>query len=297
MKAKVVIILLVILDVLLFLWILLHRYNFAVFNPAGTVARGDRNLFFFAAGLGLSVIIPTILATFFIAWKYREDNHKAAYTPDWNKSIVVEVVRWTFLCLIIAILAIAMLRTVHQLDPMTPIQADKKPITIQVVALQWKWLFIYPEQHIATVNFVEFPEKTPIDFQLTADAPMNSFWIPQLGGQIYAMSGMVTQTHLMADHVGQYQGVDAEISGSGFASMRFTAKAVSDQDFATWVQAMKTTNKPLNQTAYDELAKPDTQTPITSYAPVEKSLYTNIIMKDMPSPTRSETNSMPGMKM
>lgn len=297
MKAKVIIALLVLLDVVLFLWILLHRYNFAVFNPAGEVARGERNLFFFAGALGLSVIIPTILVTFFIAWKYREDNKKATYTPDWNKSVVVEIVRWTFLCLVIAILAVAMLRTVHQLDPMTPIQAEKKPITIQVVALQWKWLFIYPEQHIATVNFVEFPEKTPIDFQLTADAPMNSFWIPQLGGQIYAMSGMVTQTHLIADHTGVYQGVDAEISGTGFASMRFSVKAVSDQSFAAWVQSVQASGNPLNQSSYEELAKPGTQTPITTYAPVDKTLYNGIVMKDMPSPTPHEHDSMPGMKM
>jgi cytochrome o ubiquinol oxidase subunit 2 len=297
MKTKVFIALLIILDALLVLWILLHRMNFAVFNPAGTVARGERNLFFFAAGLGLSVVIPTVLATFFIAWKYREDNQKATYTPEWHKNVVVEVIRWSFLCLIIAILAVAMFATVHKLDPMTPIQAEKKPITIQVVALQWKWLFIYPEQHIATVNFVEFPEKTPVDFQLTADAPMNSFWIPQLGGQIYAMSGMVTQRHLIADHAGEYQGVDAEISGEGFASMRFTAKAVSDQDFAAWVQSVQASNKPLNQGSYNELAKPSTATPITSYAPVEKSLYDSIIMKFMPSPTSDKSNTMPGMHM
>jgi cytochrome o ubiquinol oxidase subunit 2 len=151
------------------------------------------------------------------------------------------------------------------------------------VALQWKWLFIYPEQNIATVNFVEFPNSTPVNFQLTADAPMNSFWIPELGGQMYAMPGMSTQLHLMADRPGEFNGSAAEISGKGFSGMKFIAKATSQKDFDTWVKSVKQSSNMIDLSKYNKLAEPSENNPVITYASVEKDLYNSIIMKFMPA--------------
>jgi cytochrome o ubiquinol oxidase subunit 2 len=180
--------------------------------------------------LMLLVAVPLLVMAFTFAWKYRATNiPKQKHSPNWSggKAKLIFVLP----AAVVAVLAVLIWKQSHVLDPYKPLQAKAQPITIQVVALQWKWLFIYPEQGIATVNFVEFPKATPVNFVLTADAPMNSFWIPQLGGQIYAMSGMATQTHLMADEVGEYAGSAAEISGAGFANMKFTAKSTTNEDF------------------------------------------------------------------
>ncbi|NDD59526.1 MAG: cytochrome ubiquinol oxidase subunit II, partial [Chlamydiae bacterium] len=170
-------------------------------------------------------------------------------------------------------------KSTHDLNPYKPIATSQKPLKIQVVALQWKWLFIYPEQGIATLNFVQFPEKTPVSFEITADAPMNSFWIPQLGGQIYAMPAMVSQLNLIADEQGSFRGVSANLSGDGFAGMTFVAKASSETEFHQWVNSVRRSGNFLNLKEYNRLVKPSAYCPEAFYLLKEDNLFDHILMK------------------
>lgn len=260
---------------------LLQGQNVAILAPQGTIADQQRSLMIIATGLMLIVVIPVFVLTFGIAWRYRASNKKATHSPDWDHNNVLEGIWWGLPCVIIAVLAVLTWTSSHALDPYRPLETAKEPVKIQVVALQWKWLFIYPEEKIATVNYVQFPEDTPVNFQITADAPMNSFWIPNLGGQVYAMSGMTTKLHLMADKVGSYDGSSANLSGKGFSGMRFTAESVTDTDFANWVQDVKRKAVPLSAATYDTLAKPTENAPRAYYNLAQTSLYDTIINKYM----------------
>jgi cytochrome o ubiquinol oxidase subunit 2 len=167
------------------------------------------------------------------------------------------------------------------LDPFRPLASKKKPITIQAVALQWKWLFIYPEQKIATVNFVQFPVNHPVKFEITADAPMNSFWIPRLGGQVYAMSGMRSLLYLSADSMDEFRGSSANISGKGFSGMTFTAKSSSAEDFEKWVDSVRAAEVDLNRESYSALAAPSEYNPAAFYRLEKEGLFDWIVMKYM----------------
>lgn len=280
-RYKFAIFILLFSGITLLFFFLVRDKSIALLDPKGIIAMQERTLLYTAVLLSLFGLIPVFALTVFISWKYRASNTKAAYAPDWTTGTKLELTWWGILSLIILILAIITWNSTHALDPHKPIKADTRPMTIQVVALQWKWLFIYPEQNIATVNFIVFPEKTPITFELTADAPMNSFWIPQLGGQMYAMEGMVNKIHLMANAPGEFPGTAAEISGSGFAGMKFLAKATSQAGFTAWVQSVKTSPQALRPETYQELAKPSENNQRASYASVEKDLYNQIVMKFM----------------
>ncbi len=190
---KVVLAVAIILGAIGLLVVLTGDHNFALLDPKGVVAQKERDLMVVAGLMTLVVVVPVFLLTFGIAWRYRATNTKAKYTPNWDHNIVLETIWWTVPTLLILILGGIIWKSSHELDPFKPLASTNEPMIIQVVALDWKWLFIYPDQQIATVNYVEFPENTPVQFHITADAPMNSFWIPQLGGQIYAMAGMSTQ--------------------------------------------------------------------------------------------------------
>lgn len=253
--------------------------NVMIFNPKGSIAQEQYDLIVFTLLLSLVIIIPVFALTFYIVWKYRASNTKAKYSPDMDGSRVAETIWWIIPLVLITILSVLIWKSSHQLDPYKPLQSNKKPLTVQVVALQWKWLFIYPEQGLATINDLKIPEDRPINFQITADAPMNSFWIPQLGGQVYAMSGMSTKLHLLANEPGKYQGMSANLSGAGFADMKFVAHAMTGPDFATW--AKSTSSKPLDQQEYDRLAKPSNDSAPTLYLLSEKQLYDNVIKKYM----------------
>jgi cytochrome o ubiquinol oxidase subunit II len=268
--------------------------NVAVLNPKGSVAQEQFDLIVFTSLLSLIVIIPVFTLTFYIAWKYREGNTKAKYRPDWDRNRLLESIWWLIPMALITVLAVIAWKTSHSLDPFKPIESDKKPLTVQVVALQWKWLFIYPEQDIATVNYVRFPVDTPINFEITSDAPMNSFWIPQLGGQIYAMSGMKTKLHLMADAAGEYAGSSANISGSGFAGMKFTAIASPQASFNRWVKTVKASPDRLDSRAYEELAEPSQDNPVAYYSSKDDSLYDTVIMKYMTPGMRSTGHGQDG---
>lgn len=263
--------------------LLTNTKNIAVLNPAGYIADKEHRLLVFTVILMLVIVVPVFAMTFFIAVKYREGNRKARYTPDWDRSKVLESIWWGFPLAIITILSVVTWTSSHQLDPSKPIASSTKPMTIQVVALQWRWLFIYPEQNIATINYLQFPEKTPIDFQITSDAPMNAFWIPKLGGQMYAMSGMSTHLHLQADQTGQYRGSSTNISGQGFAGMNFAVHTVSKSDFASWVDKTRQSKNILSNAKYGDIARPTQKHKAIFFSLASDDLYQSIDKKYAPA--------------
>lgn len=257
------------------------KYPLVVLEPKGTIGEQQRDLMVTATLLGLLVIIPVFIMTFLIAWRYRETNHKAHYTPDWDHNVAAEAVWWAIPMAIITVLSVMTWTSTHKLDPSRPIASNTKPLTIQVVALEWKWLFIYPEQNIATVNTLAIPTDRPVNFKITSDAPMNAFWIPQLGGQVYAMAGMSSNLHLMADHSGDYRGSSGNISGKGFAGMDFVAKARSQNEFDSWVKTVKQSPDELTMSAYDKLAQPSQNNPPAYYSSKANNLYSRVVTKYM----------------
>ncbi|MBI3494425.1 ubiquinol oxidase subunit II [Candidatus Saccharibacteria bacterium] len=262
--------------------------NIDVLNPQGFIADKQRDLIVISVLLMLIVIIPVYIMLFTFGWKYRATNKKAKYTPNADSSVLAETIWWVVPIIIISILSVMIWTSSHDLDPSRPLSSDKKPINIQVVALQWKWLFIYPDQKIATVNYVRFPEKTPIKFDITSDAPMNSFWIPSLGGQIYAMSGMSTQLNLIASQTGSYRGSSANISGKGFSGMKFTARSTAQSDFDSWTKRVKSTGKPLSDGTYRALAQPSKNDPVSYYRLADNNLYDKVILKYVAPPSGME---------
>jgi cytochrome o ubiquinol oxidase subunit II len=259
----------------------ISNHDIAVLNPKGMIGEKQRDLIITASLLMLIVVIPVFILTWAFAWIYREGNTKAKHHPDWEHNYIAEYCWWGVPIFIIAILAVITWRSSHELNPFRPIVTDKKPLTIQAVALQWKWLFIYPEQGIAVINFVQFPEKTPIRFEITSDAPMNSFWIPQLGGQIYAMPAMRSKLHLIANEPGSFRGCSANISGDGFAGMKFIAQSSSEEDFNQWVHTVRQSPKNLNLDEYQLLLTPSEFDPVAYYLLAQEDLFDRIIMKYM----------------
>jgi cytochrome o ubiquinol oxidase subunit 2 len=279
-KTKFIILLLIFCSVAAAAFLFMSVTDIAVLNPKGMIGEKQRDLLWLATVLMLIVVIPVFLLVFGIGWKYRAENTKAKHTPDWDHSLLAECVWWGVPCAIIVVLGWFTWKGCHELDPFRPIAA-KKEMRIQAVALQWKWLFIYPEQGIATVNYVQFPQDTSIHFEITSDAPMNSFWIPELGGQIYAMSGMRSELYLIANGIGKYRGSSANISGKGFASMYFTAESTSHEDFEEWVQSVKNSRNTLGLNEYERLVEPSEYHPAAFYVLGKEGLFDWIIMKYM----------------
>lgn len=254
-----------------------------VLQPQGVIAEQQLQLILITTGLGVFVVIPVFILLFAVAWKYREGNTKAKYEPEFDGSVKLEALWWGIPCLIILVLAIITAISTHALDPYKPLESDKKPVEVQVVSLQWKWLFIYPESGVATVNYLNIPEDTPINFSITSDAPMNSFWIPALGGQVYSMTGMTTKLHLKANEVGTYMGNSANLSGDGFSGMYFKANSLTSEDFEKWVKESKNSPDFLTGLSYDELRKASKNNPEKTYGLVEDGLFTSVIMRYMSS--------------
>ena len=198
------------------MWLLLRDVDIPVLMPSGQVADGQRKLFVFTVILSLVVIIPVFVMLTVFAVRYRENNkYRADYKPEWDGSAKLEALWWGIPIVIIGILSVVTWQTSHSLDPYKPIASDKKPLEVQVVALQWKWLFLYPEYEVATVNELPLPVDRPVHFSLAADAPMSAFWIPALGSQIYSMNGMDSQLNLIADKVGTYKGYNPTSTAKG----------------------------------------------------------------------------------
>ncbi|HEX5743971.1 MAG TPA: ubiquinol oxidase subunit II [Candidatus Saccharimonadales bacterium] len=251
-----------------------------VLEPAGTIGEKQRNLIYFALGLSLIVVIPVYVMLFAFAWRYREGNKKAKYSPELSGNRVAEAVWWIIPTILITILSVVAWNSSHDLDPYKPIDSRNKPLKIQVVAMNWKWLFIYPEQKVASVNFLQFPKDTPLEFQITSDGPMNSFWIPRLGGQVYAMAGMMTRLHLIASETGVFRGSSANLSGDGFSRMTFKAKSGSPADFDAWMKRVKSSGVDLDDTAYRRLASPGVSS-VKYYSQVKGDLFAAQIHKFM----------------
>lgn len=281
-KHKVIILLTVVTLAFLIYQFFAHASSMAVLNPQGIIAEKQRNLIILTSLLSLLIIIPVFFMTFYFAWKYRENGDKnAKYEPDWDHSVLAESIWWAVPTILILILAGITWKTTHELDPFKSINSSSKEMTIQVVALDWKWLFIYPNEQIASVNYVQFPQKTPIKFEITSDAPMNSFWIPNLGGQIYAMNGMSTHLNLMAENTGVYRGSSANLSGRGFAGMHFKAVSTTQEKFDAWVNSAQNAPEILTLEEYQKLARPSESNPIKTYSNIDVSLYDTIVMKYM----------------
>jgi cytochrome o ubiquinol oxidase subunit 2 len=264
--------------------VLLQGKNVALFNPKGMIAQEQLNLMFITVGLMLILAIPALFIFYFTAWKYRESNTKAKHEPDTHHGRLLDLSMWLVPSVLAVVLATIMWSATHKLEPNKSIAADAKLLTIQVVAMQWKWLFIYPEQNIATVNFVQIPEDTPVKFELTADeAPMSSFWIPNLGGMLYAMTGHNNRLNLIADTPGDYPGSSAEINGAGFAEMKFTARASSQGDFDQWLQKIKRSPAVLDSAEYAKLLKPSEGNSAAFYSATEDGMYDKVLKKYMGS--------------
>lgn len=262
----------------------LQGYNVPVLMPEGVISDQQRTLIVWATFLGLLVVVPVFIMLFAVALKYREGNTRPKkYMPNWDSNRWIEGLWWGIPLIIITILGVITWQSSHQLDPYRPLASDRKPVNVQVVALQWKWLFIYPDQGIASVNALHFPANTPVNFQLTADAPMNSFWIPSLGSQVYAMNGMSSKLHLEANNVGSYDGMSANISGEGFSKMRFKANAMSVADYNEWVTKTQKSQDGLDMPMYEKLAEPGVQDSPSYYVLKKGDLYDTIIMKYMGS--------------
>ena len=260
---------------------LLGGCNMEILSPKGDIGMQERTLLFTATGLMLLVVIPVIFMIVAFAWKYRASNTKADYQPKWAHSTAIEVVVWTVPCIIVAILAVITWRSTHALDPYKPLVSEHKPVTIEVVSLDWKWLFIYPDYDIATVNEIAFPVDVPVNFRITSASVMNSFFIPQLGSQIYSMAGMETKLHLNAREAGTYAGISANYSGAGFSGMRFKAIATTQEGFDNWVKEAKASPTALTPEVYQELTKRSERNPVAKYASVPPSMFDFILGSTM----------------
>jgi cytochrome o ubiquinol oxidase subunit 2 len=248
-----------------------------VLDPQGPIASAERLLMINATAIMLVVVVPVILATLWFAWWYRASNPRAVRSLDESYEGRVEFVTWSIPILTVILLGGVAWISSHQLDPRAPIVADKKPLPVEVIALDWKWLFVYPDQGIAAVNQLVIPAKTPVEFRLTSATVMNSFFVPQLGSQIYAMGGMVTHLNLLADKPGEYAGISAMFSGDGFADMRFIVKAVPADNFAAWVGEVRGAGMALDDRSYAALAKPSKAVPPAAYRSVAPHLFERIV--------------------
>lgn len=249
-----------------------------ILDPKGPITLAERDLLFTAAGAMLIVIIPVFLMAFLFAWRYRAGG-KGRYRPDWCYSLPIEAVVWLVPMAIIATLGTLLVEATYRLDPYKAIDKSKPPLEVQVVAQDWKWLFIYPEQQIASVNELAFPSERPLSLKLTSDTVMNSFFIPALGGQIYAMAGMQTRLHLIAEAPGRFAGRNTQYSGRGFADQHFQAIATTPDDFDAWVDKVRQAPNALDVNNYRALAAPSIGHPVTYYSAVEPGLFDSIIAK------------------
>ncbi|MGJ4930099.1 ubiquinol oxidase subunit II [Bradyrhizobium sp. HKCCYLS2038] len=271
---------------LLLLGLALGGCNLVVLAPSGDVAAQQRDLVIIATVLMLLIVVPVMVATAMIAWRYRQSNQAATYTPDWDHSTQLELLIWAAPLLIIICLGAVTWMGTHLLDPyrtLGRISADRavtpqdKPLEVNVVALDWKWLFIYPEYGIASLNELAAPVNRPLDFRITSSSVMNSFYIPALAGQIYAMPGMQSRLHAVINKPGVYRGFSANYSGSGFSGMRFAFHGLSDAEFSSWVEKAKASGTQLGKSEYLMLERPSANEPVRYYASVDGDLFRAIL--------------------
>jgi len=262
-----------------------------VLDPQGPIASAEQLLLLNSTAIMLVVVLPVILATLGFAWWYRSSNARASRSLDESFEGRAEFVVWSIPALIVILLGGVIWIGSHQLDPRAPIPANAEPLQVEVVALDWKWLFIYPEQGVATVNQLVIPAGTPVHFRLTSATVMNSFFVPQLGSQIYTMGGMTTHLNLLAYEPGEYPGFSANFSGDGFAEMRFIAKAVPAGDFNAWVAKARGTGSALDDASYAVLAKPSIAVPPGTYRSVAPNMFERIIDQTRAVPEKARAGA------
>ena len=256
--------------------------HFPLLDPKGPIGDSERFIIIAALGLMLIVVIPVVVMVFLFPRKYRASNIKATYMPKWSRSGKIELIVWLVPAAIVAVLGTLVWKATFQLDPYKAIDPGVMPIRIEAVSLDWKWLFIYPDHNIATVNQIVFPVKVPLSFRITSDTVMTSFFIPQLGSQMYAMAGMQTRLHLMADEPGTYAGQNQQFSGRGFAEMNFRAIAVSREQFEAWVQKVMQSPEELDLARFEELEKPSADNPVAHFSLIKLDLFDHVIRKYTP---------------
>lgn len=252
--------------------------NAPIIDTKGPVGAWQRDILFRAFGIMMIVVIPVFAMAAWFSWRYRATNTKARYDPNWMSN-KVDAVTWIVPAIIVAAIAVHVWIFTHSLDPYKPIESENKPIEVQAIAQDWKWLFIYPEQGVATVNELAFPSNTPLTLRITSDTVMNSFFVPALGSQIYAMAGMQTQLNLLAYEPGTFVGRNMQYSGDGFADQHFEAIAMTQGDFDAWVEDVKGATTKLSDETYQELAKPSIDHPVTHYSTVAEGLFDRIVLK------------------
>ena len=262
--------------------LMLGGCNLVLLDPKGPVGQAEKDLIVMCASAMLLIVIPVIIASLVIARRYRSTNKNATYSPKWDFSAKIETLIWGIPICLIAFLAYHTFVSCHELDPYKPLvvkEASVKPVKVQVVALDWKWLFIYPDEGIATVNEMAMPVNAPVEFVLTSDAVMNSFYIPQLGSQIYVMAGMQTQLHLMASEAGNYAGVSNNYSGAGYSDMKFHALALNQDAYQEWINKVKASSKVLDTESYAKLAVKSIKHPVEYFSAGDHGLFENIVAK------------------
>ena len=257
--------------------LLLGGCHWALLDPKGPIGVAERSIIETATGLMLLVVVPVIVLTIVIAWRYRASNTRAEYRPEWSHSNRIEAVMLSIPIAIVAVLGVICWRTSHQLDPYRAIPSTRKPVHIEAVALDWKWLFIYPDQHVATVNEVAMPVGVPVVFHITSATVMNSFFIPRLGSQIYAMANMQTADNLVASAPGTYRGISANFSGDGFSGMTFKVEAMPMSEYRQWLARAATAPRTLDAGAYRALAQPSENVPVRYYSHVAPQLFRQIL--------------------
>lgn len=254
----------------------------AVLSPGGPIGAGDRTILLDALAIMLAIVVPTILGTLAFAWWFRASNTRARHLPNWSYSGRLELIVWSIPALVVFFLGgIAWIGS-HLLDPARPLTSTTKPLEIQVVSLDWKWLFIYPEQGVASVNYLVAPTGVPLHFQITSASVFNVFFVPRLGSEIYSMYGMTTQLNLQADQPGVYHGLSAHFSGDGFSDMAFDLQAVTPAQFSAWIAATRASGPALDEAAYRNLLTQSENVKPYTYRAVEHELYNDIVSQRLP---------------
>ncbi len=269
---------LVAISIVAWFWFLASTRQIDVLQPTGEVATAQHGILMFALFLSALVVVPVFTMLVYFSVRYRARNVKADYRPDWGESKILEGLWWGIPIAIIGVLGVLTYTTSHSLDPYKPLSGGE-PLEVQVVALRWKWLFIYPEQQVATLNYLPLPVDRPIKFSMTADAPMSAFWIPSLGSQVYAMNGMQSQLNLKANKLGEYTGYTTNINGEGYAKMTFRTKVISQTDFGAWAIQASASPEKMNMKQYESLEQPESVTAEKTYEVTNSKLFNTIMNK------------------
>ncbi len=270
----------------------------AVLDPRGPIGQADKTILIDSLAIMLAIVIPTIVATLVIAWWYRASNEKARHLPQWAFSGRIELVVWSIPLMVIMLLGGVTWIGAHELDPYKPLPSKVPPLNIQVVSLDWKWLFIYPTQQVASINQLVVPTGVPLHFTLTSASVMNTFFIPQLGSMIYTMNGMATELHLRADAPGTFRGISGHYSGDGFSDMHFDVRAVPADQFTAWVSSTRGAGRALDATAYATLARQSANEAPSTFRDVEADLFDKVVSQHIapgpgPAPNRNRASQTP----